>query len=128
MLIVDARSYTAAIANRAKGGGCEYTAYYPNCDIEFMNLPNIHAIRSSFNAIRSLSSSIDSARLARGRSSSSYGLFSCVIISTPVVKLLGHMLHVHSFSASYSLAWNAVDRSVLILHFMARLVLVLSQD
>ena len=27
-LLVDARSYTAAVANRAKGGGCEYQGKY----------------------------------------------------------------------------------------------------
>jgi len=28
VLILDARSYTAAVANRAKGGGCECTGLY----------------------------------------------------------------------------------------------------
>lgn len=64
MSIVDARSYTAAMANRVKGGGCEFGEYYTNCDIEFMNLPNIHAVRASFNQLRSLlSSNTDNARL-----------------------------------------------------------------
>lgn len=57
MLIIDARSYTSAIANRAKGGGCEYKEYYANCDIQYMNLPNIHSIRASMMAVRSLVSS-----------------------------------------------------------------------
>ncbi|XP_031830267.1 phosphatidylinositol-3,5-bisphosphate 3-phosphatase MTMR4 isoform X2 [Nomia melanderi] len=54
VLIVDARSYTTAVANRARGGGCECREYYPNCDIQFMNLPNIHSIRKSFHAVRQL--------------------------------------------------------------------------
>lgn len=54
MLIIDARSYSAAIANRAKGGGCECAEYYPNCEIQFMNLANIHSIRKSFCALRTL--------------------------------------------------------------------------
>ncbi|XP_076300036.1 phosphatidylinositol-3,5-bisphosphate 3-phosphatase MTMR4 isoform X2 [Lasioglossum baleicum] len=54
VLIVDARSYTIAVANRARGGGCECQQYYPNCDIQFMNLPNIHSIRRSFHAMRQL--------------------------------------------------------------------------
>ncbi|XP_066915295.1 myotubularin-related protein 4-like isoform X2 [Clytia hemisphaerica] len=53
-LLVDARSYAAAVANRAKGGGCEYQEYYPNCEIQFMGLPNIHAIRKSFHGVRAL--------------------------------------------------------------------------
>ncbi|XP_013412124.1 myotubularin-related protein 4 [Lingula anatina] len=54
LLIVDARSYGAAFANRAKGGGCECIEYYPNCEIQFMNLANIHAIRKSYLAVRAL--------------------------------------------------------------------------
>lgn len=52
MLIIDARSYTAAMANRAKGGGCECSEYYQRCEIQFMNLANIHSIRKSYQAIR----------------------------------------------------------------------------
>nr|XP_018911014.1 PREDICTED: myotubularin-related protein 3 isoform X2 [Bemisia tabaci] len=54
LLIVDARSYTTAVANRARGGGCECPEYYPNCEIQFMNLANIHSIRKSFHALRQL--------------------------------------------------------------------------
>lgn len=54
MLIIDARSYTAAMANRAKGGGCECSEYYLRCEVQFMNLANIHSIRKSFHAIRSV--------------------------------------------------------------------------
>ncbi|CAL7942734.1 unnamed protein product [Xylocopa violacea] len=57
VLIVDARSYTTALANRARGGGCECPEYYPSCDVQFMNLPNIHSIRKSFHAVRQLCAS-----------------------------------------------------------------------
>ncbi|XP_074640292.1 phosphatidylinositol-3,5-bisphosphate 3-phosphatase MTMR3-like [Tubulanus polymorphus] len=57
LLIIDARSYTAAVANRAKGGGCECPEYYPNCEIQFMSLANIHTIRKSFQAMRTLCAS-----------------------------------------------------------------------
>ncbi|XP_072164266.1 phosphatidylinositol-3,5-bisphosphate 3-phosphatase MTMR4-like [Diadema setosum] len=56
ILIVDARSYAAAFANRAKGGGCEYPEYYTCCDIEFMGLANIHTIRKSFHNVHTLCS------------------------------------------------------------------------
>ena len=52
LLILDARTYAAAIANRAKGGGFEYPPYYADCDVKFMNLPNIHAIRKSAQMLR----------------------------------------------------------------------------
>lgn len=63
VLIMDARSYTTAVANRARGGGCECPEYYPNCEIKFMNLANIHTIRKSFHSIRSIcTTSGDQAR------------------------------------------------------------------
>ncbi|XP_022064341.1 myotubularin-related protein 4 isoform X1 [Acanthochromis polyacanthus] len=58
LLILDARSYTAAVANRAKGGGCECEEYYPNCEVMFMGMANIHAIRNSFYAVRAVCSQI----------------------------------------------------------------------
>ncbi|XP_026574407.1 myotubularin-related protein 3 isoform X5 [Pseudonaja textilis] len=54
LLILDARSYTAAVANRAKGGGCECPEYYPNCEVLFMGMANIHSIRKSFQSLRLL--------------------------------------------------------------------------
>ena len=54
VVIVDARSYAAAVANRARGGGVECIEYYPNCEVVFMNLPNIHAVRKAFQALRAL--------------------------------------------------------------------------
>ncbi|KAG8233522.1 hypothetical protein J437_LFUL013646, partial [Ladona fulva] len=54
VLIMDARSYTTAVANRARGGGCECPEYYPSCEIQFMNLANIHSIRKSFHGLRQL--------------------------------------------------------------------------
>ncbi|XP_068096536.1 myotubularin-related protein 3 isoform X2 [Hyperolius riggenbachi] len=54
LLILDARSYAAAVANRAKGGGCECPEYYPNCEVLFMGMANIHSIRKSFQSLRLL--------------------------------------------------------------------------
>uniref|UniRef100_A0A3B1JGT3 Myotubularin phosphatase domain-containing protein n=1 Tax=Astyanax mexicanus TaxID=7994 RepID=A0A3B1JGT3_ASTMX len=54
LLILDARSYAAAVANRAKGGGCECPEYYPNCEVMFMGMANIHSIRRSFQCLRAL--------------------------------------------------------------------------
>ncbi|RXG58288.1 Myotubularin-related protein 4 [Armadillidium vulgare] len=56
LLIMDARSYTTAVANRARGGGCECLEYYPTCDIQFMSLDNIHTIRKSHQAVRNITS------------------------------------------------------------------------
>lgn len=44
------------MANRAKGGGCECEEYYPNCEVLFMGMANIHAIRNSFQYLRAVCS------------------------------------------------------------------------
>ena len=54
LLVIDARSYAAAWANRAKGGGFESPEYYQRCQVQFMGLANIHAIRNSFAQLRQL--------------------------------------------------------------------------
>ena len=61
VLVMDARSYAAAVGNRARGGGVECAEYYDNTEILFMNLPNIHSIRKSFQALRLLCSSSSSS-------------------------------------------------------------------
>lgn len=55
LLVIDARSYAAAVANRAKGGGCECPEYYPCSEVLFMGLANIHSVRKSFQSLRALS-------------------------------------------------------------------------
>uniref|UniRef100_A0A1I8AAK2 Myotubularin phosphatase domain-containing protein n=1 Tax=Steinernema glaseri TaxID=37863 RepID=A0A1I8AAK2_9BILA len=52
MAIIDCRSYTSACANRLKSGGYESSSVYKKCEVRFMNLPNIHLVRSSFAQFR----------------------------------------------------------------------------
>lgn len=59
---MDARSFSTALVNRARGGGVECHEYYQDCEIEFMNLPNIHTIRKSFSALRLLCGTPDNQR------------------------------------------------------------------
>jgi myotubularin-related protein 3/4 len=59
LLILDMRSYTAAWANRAKGGGFEGGDTYANSEIDFMSLPNIHNVRYSFSQLRNVIHSPD---------------------------------------------------------------------
>ncbi len=54
VLVMDARSYAAAFANRVRGGGMECAEYYDCCEVEFMNLANIHEVRKSFLRLRGL--------------------------------------------------------------------------
>ncbi|GAM20473.1 hypothetical protein SAMD00019534_036480, partial [Acytostelium subglobosum LB1] len=42
LYIIDARPYANAVGNRAKGAGWEIMTNYPNCEIEFMDIANIH--------------------------------------------------------------------------------------
>lgn len=54
MCILDARSYTAAMGNRTKGGGFEWDGYYIDCEVYYMDLENIHSLRKSFERLRNL--------------------------------------------------------------------------
>ena len=62
LLVLDLRSYAAALGNRAKGGGCEHQDYYSNCEIRYKGLPNIHSVRRSFLTLRSLMMNDDHIR------------------------------------------------------------------
>eukprot|EP01133_Synstelium_polycarpum_P005963 gene5963-6907_t len=52
LYIIDARPYANAVGNRAKGAGWEIMNNYPNCEIEFMNIANIHVMRNSLLKLR----------------------------------------------------------------------------
>lgn len=47
--IYDARGYYAALGNRMAGKGFESEEFYSNCRLEFLNIPNIHKVRESYN-------------------------------------------------------------------------------
>lgn len=49
--IYDARNYIAALGNKFSGKGYESTEFYRNIEIEFLNIPNIHAVRESYNKV-----------------------------------------------------------------------------
>ncbi|EFA78315.1 myotubularin-related protein [Heterostelium album PN500] len=52
LYIIDARPYANAVGNRAKGAGWEIMTNYPNCEIEFMDIANIHVMRNSLLKLR----------------------------------------------------------------------------
>jgi hypothetical protein len=54
LFIVDCRSRTSAMANRAAGAGYESQANYINTRLEFYNIPNIHAVRDSYKSLTSI--------------------------------------------------------------------------
>jgi rhodanese-related sulfurtransferase len=54
LFIVDCRSRTSAMANRAAGAGYESQANYINTRLEFYNIPNIHAVRDSYKSLVSI--------------------------------------------------------------------------
>uniref|UniRef100_A0A1I8HVH3 Protein-tyrosine-phosphatase n=1 Tax=Macrostomum lignano TaxID=282301 RepID=A0A1I8HVH3_9PLAT len=54
VLVADARPYSAALGNGTMGGGYERPEYYSGTEIEYLGLPNLHAVRNSFTAMRVL--------------------------------------------------------------------------
>lgn len=49
--ILDARPRVNALANRPNGGGYEN---YPDCELEFQNIQNIHVMRESLHRLYSI--------------------------------------------------------------------------
>ncbi|KAI6188498.1 Phosphatidylinositol-3-phosphate phosphatase [Aphelenchoides besseyi] len=101
LMIIDARSYTAAWANRAKGGGFESGEAYNGTEILFMGLPNIHSLRYSFHQLRQLLHSavnVDNYFQALNASQWFHYLFNLIISSQRCVESLctdGNSVLVH---------------------------------
>jgi hypothetical protein len=57
--IIDARPKVSARANKVKGKGFEHSAYYTSCKMYFMNIPNIHKIRASYEALKNITTRDD---------------------------------------------------------------------
>ncbi|KAH3758154.1 Myotubularin-like phosphatase domain [Pelomyxa schiedti] len=53
LYILDSRPLSNSVFNRALGGGYECSEYY-GCPVEFLNMPNIHVVRDSFNRLHYL--------------------------------------------------------------------------
>lgn len=52
LLVVDARPASAALANRARGGGTEDAGAYAHCRVAFADIPNIHGVRACHARLR----------------------------------------------------------------------------
>eukprot|EP01105_Mastigella_eilhardi_P025765 TRINITY_DN7114_c0_g1_i3.p1 TRINITY_DN7114_c0_g1~~TRINITY_DN7114_c0_g1_i3.p1 ORF type:complete len:738 (+),score=177.91 TRINITY_DN7114_c0_g1_i3:351-2564(+) len=58
LYILDSRPQANGYVNQALGGGFETSSYYVGCSLEFLNMPNIHAVRDSFLRLRDLCASV----------------------------------------------------------------------
>uniref|UniRef100_A0A665V0X5 Myotubularin-related protein 2-like n=1 Tax=Echeneis naucrates TaxID=173247 RepID=A0A665V0X5_ECHNA len=52
LTIFDARQSSVAITNRAKDGGYESESFYPNVELNFLEIPNIHVMRESLRKLK----------------------------------------------------------------------------
>jgi hypothetical protein len=51
--VYDARGYYAAVGNMVAGKGYELAEFYKNCELEWLDIPNIHAVRDSYVKLKS---------------------------------------------------------------------------
>eukprot|EP01105_Mastigella_eilhardi_P004609 TRINITY_DN16152_c0_g1_i1.p1 TRINITY_DN16152_c0_g1~~TRINITY_DN16152_c0_g1_i1.p1 ORF type:complete len:555 (-),score=89.59 TRINITY_DN16152_c0_g1_i1:44-1708(-) len=49
--ILDCRPYLNSVVNEVKGGGFESESCYKGCTVDFLQLPNIHEVRTSFQSL-----------------------------------------------------------------------------
>ncbi|XP_042335722.1 myotubularin-related protein 1 isoform X3 [Sceloporus undulatus] len=54
LFIFDARQNSVADANKAKGGGYESESAYPNVELVFLEIPNIHVMRESLRKLKEI--------------------------------------------------------------------------
>ncbi|XP_051564332.1 myotubularin-related protein 1-like isoform X1 [Myxocyprinus asiaticus] len=52
LTIFDARQYTVADNHKAKDGGYENENFYPNMELNFLEMPNIHVMRESLRKLK----------------------------------------------------------------------------
>lgn len=52
LFIMDARPMPNALANKAKGGGCENEDVYQNSELIFLDIHNIHVMRESLRKLK----------------------------------------------------------------------------
>jgi myotubularin-related protein 3/4 len=84
LLILDMRSYTAAWANRAKGGGFEGSDTYANSEIDFMSLPNIHNVRYSFSQLRNVIHSLDDTNYYQNLNATQWFQYLGLLLKTAI--------------------------------------------
>ena len=54
LLVADSRPRSAALANRARGGGAEDPRAYAHCRVSYAGIANIHAVRAAYTRVRAL--------------------------------------------------------------------------
>ncbi|KAF3836713.1 hypothetical protein F7725_004177 [Dissostichus mawsoni] len=52
LTIFDARQSSVAVTNKAKDGGFESESFYPNVELNFLEIPNIHVMRESLRKMK----------------------------------------------------------------------------
>lgn len=110
--LLDARPRANAIANMAMGGGFEVMggSAYNGCDLEFLNIGNIHVMRNSLSDLKSLieSQPYDNSFLSRIEASG--WLFHISLILQGAVKIVEHMQQRHSCVLHCSDGWDRTSQ------------------
>ena len=60
-MLFDARPQISATANLARGGGYERMSQYKKCQLEFLGIQNIHAVREAFVRLHGMFSKAQSS-------------------------------------------------------------------
>jgi phosphatidylinositol-3-phosphatase len=110
--LLDARPRANAIANMAMGGGFEVMggSAYSGCDLEFLNIGNIHVMRNSLSDLKSLleSQPYDNSFLARMEASG--WLLHISLILQGSVKIVEHIQQRHSCVLHCSDGWDRTSQ------------------
>ena len=88
LIVFDARPKVNAIANQAKGAGYEdvYNAYV-DCEVKFLNIDNMHAVRNSFNSLRDLCCSYFNSASTKSHSNNNLTSISASLLNQQNIQL-----------------------------------------
>eukprot|EP01098_Paradermamoeba_levis_P015392 TRINITY_DN7807_c0_g1_i1.p1 TRINITY_DN7807_c0_g1~~TRINITY_DN7807_c0_g1_i1.p1 ORF type:complete len:363 (+),score=111.29 TRINITY_DN7807_c0_g1_i1:190-1278(+) len=81
---MDARPKINASANAVAGAGYEVMSNYKNCEISFMGIENIHAVRASYKKVKNMCTSFDDSNFSSLLQSSDWLMHIRNILSNAV--------------------------------------------
>jgi len=118
VVIVDTRPKLNAVANKAKGKGFEIMAGYPNAELVFHGIENIHAMRNSLDKLRAVVKESDSTQSFLSEMESCGWLAHIRAVLDTTTKIVKYVVAGHSVVIHCSDGWDRTAQTCSLAGFM----------
>lgn len=118
VVIVDTRPKLNAVANKAKGKGFEIMAGYPNAELVFHGIENIHAMRNSLDKLRAVVKESDSTQSFLSDMESCGWLAHIRAVLDTTTKIVQYVVAGHSVVIHCSDGWDRTAQTCSLAGFM----------